>query len=261
MTLLEKVVATDAHLLKVEGLTKRYGPRIGCADASFDLYPGEVLGTVGESGSGKSTLLSCLVGHQCPDLGRIAHDRRDVLAMTETDCRRLSRTDWAHVHQNQRGGLRMGVSAGGNVGEQLMPVGARHYGEIRGKAVDWLGRVEIAADRVDNRTSAFSGGMQQSLQIVRNLETAPRPVFMDEPTASLDATEAEHVAWSARHGAHFAGFPPTFEAAQACKDHRIKVMMGAPSLIRAGSHSGNVAARDLAEADLLDIVSSNHVPS
>lgn len=79
--------------------------------------------------------------------------------------------------------------------------------------------------------------------------------------ASHDDTEPEHVVQSAAHGAHFAEFPTTVEAAQACQDHGIKVMMGAPNLIRGGSHSGNVAAHDLAEADLLDIVSSDYVPS
>jgi alpha-D-ribose 1-methylphosphonate 5-triphosphate diphosphatase len=79
--------------------------------------------------------------------------------------------------------------------------------------------------------------------------------------ASHDDTDVGHVARSAEHGAHFAEFPTTVEAAQACKDHQIKVMMGAPNLIRGGSHSGNVAASDLARADLLDIVSSDYVPS
>ena len=79
--------------------------------------------------------------------------------------------------------------------------------------------------------------------------------------ASHDDTTAPQVAVSAAHGAHFAEFPTTFEAAKACRDHGIKVMMGAPNLIRGGSHSGNVAAKDLAEADLLDIVSSDYVPS
>ena len=86
---------TDTPLLKVSGLTRRYGARIGCADVSFDLYPGEVLGIVGESGSGKSTLLSCLAGHQQPDEGAVLYDGRDVLAMAETARRRLSRTEWA----------------------------------------------------------------------------------------------------------------------------------------------------------------------
>lgn len=79
--------------------------------------------------------------------------------------------------------------------------------------------------------------------------------------ASHDDTEPGHVVQSAAHGALFAEFPTTFEAAKACHDHGIKVMMGAPNLIRGGSHSGNVAAQDLAEADLLDIVSSDYVPS
>lgn len=190
MTRMEAITATP--LLRVQSLTKRYGQRIGCADVSFDLWPGEVLGIVGESGSGKSTLLSCLAGHLAPDEGQVIFDTaagpRDVLAMSEPDRRRLSRTDWAFVHQNPRDGLRMGVTAGGNVGERLMAIGARHYGDIRDKATDWLGRVEIAAERIDDRPTAFSGGMQQRLQIARNLVTGPRLVFMDEPTGGLDVS-------------------------------------------------------------------------
>lgn len=179
---------TDQPLLSVRDLRKTYGTRIGCTDVSFDLFPGEVLGIVGESGSGKSTLLSCLAGHQRPDQGEIRFDNRDVLALSEADRRKLLRSDWAYVHQNPRDGLRMGVSAGGNVGERLMAIGARNYGAIRDSATDWLGRVEIAADRIDDRPSAFSGGMQQRLQIARNLVTGPRLVFMDEPTGGLDVS-------------------------------------------------------------------------
>jgi alpha-D-ribose 1-methylphosphonate 5-triphosphate diphosphatase len=79
--------------------------------------------------------------------------------------------------------------------------------------------------------------------------------------ASHDDTEVDHVTRSAQHGAQFAEFPTTAKAARACKDQGIAVMMGAPNLIRGGSHSGNVAAQDLAEGDLLDIVSSDYVPS
>lgn len=180
-------------LLQVNGLTKRYGARIGCADVSFDLYPGEVMGIVGESGSGKSTLLNCLAGHLVADAGAVIFDTRadgprEVRLMSEPERRMLARTDWAFVHQNPRDGLRMGVSAGGNVGERLMAVGARNYGAIRGQALDWLDRVEIAADRIDDRPKAFSGGMQQRLQIARNLVTGPRLVFMDEPTGGLDVS-------------------------------------------------------------------------
>ncbi|SLN20553.1 Putative phosphonates utilization ATP-binding protein PhnK [Pseudoruegeria aquimaris] len=180
-------------LLRVRGLTKTYGGRIGCADISFDLWPGEVLGVVGESGSGKSTLLGALAGHLAPDRGEVIFDTRaegprDTVTMSEPERRMLARTDWAFVHQNPRDGLRMNVSAGGNVGERLMAVGARHYGNIRATATDWLGRVEIDPARIDDRPQAFSGGMQQRLQIARNLVTGPRLVFMDEPTGGLDVS-------------------------------------------------------------------------
>ena len=79
--------------------------------------------------------------------------------------------------------------------------------------------------------------------------------------ASHDDTTDDQVARSAEHGAQFAEFPTTDEAARACRRHGIAVMMGAPNLIRGGSHSGNVSAHVLAEADLLDIVSSDYVPS
>ena len=180
-------------LLDVRNVSKFYGKRIGCKDVSFDLFPGEVMGIVGESGSGKSTLLNCLASHTEPDTGEVCFDTRadglrDTVTMSEPERRMLGRTDWAFVHQHARDGLRMGVSAGGNVGERLMGVGARHYGDIREQAVDWLERVEINEDRIDDRPTAFSGGMQQRLQIARNLITGPRLVFMDEPTGGLDVS-------------------------------------------------------------------------
>jgi putative phosphonate transport system ATP-binding protein len=180
-------------LLQVDGVSKHYGRHIGCEDVSFTLWPGEVMGIVGESGSGKSTLLNCLAGHLAPDSGRVIfdtrdHGPRDTLDMSEAERRWLARTDWAFVHQNPRDGLRMGVSAGGNVGERLMAVGARHYGDIRAQASDWLTRVEIDARRMDDRPATFSGGMQQRVQIARNLVTGPRLVFMDEPTGGLDVS-------------------------------------------------------------------------
>ncbi|MCP8937356.1 phosphonate C-P lyase system protein PhnK [Alsobacter sp. SYSU M60028] len=183
----------ELPLLSVDGLSKFYGARLGCIDVGFDLYPGEVLAIVGESGSGKSTLLSLLSGRLAPSAGRIRYRMRDgelrnVLGLTEAERRLLMRTDWGFVHQDPAQGLRMAVSAGANVGERLMAVGQRHYGDIRATATDWLGRVEIDSDRIDDAPRAFSGGMRQRLQIARNLVTHPRLVFMDEPTGGLDVS-------------------------------------------------------------------------
>jgi putative phosphonate transport system ATP-binding protein len=185
--------AAEPPLLRVRGLTRWYGAQVGCLDVGFDLWPGEVLGVVGESGSGKTTLLGCLAGRVVPAAGTVEFTTRagavvDVLRLSEAERRRLARTDWGVVHQNPRDGLRMGVTAGANVGERLMALGARHYGHIRQSALDWLGQVEIDADRIDDMPETFSGGMQQRLQIARNLVTRPRLVFMDEPTGGLDVS-------------------------------------------------------------------------
>jgi len=183
----------EPPLLVVDGLTVAYGTRVGCRDVSFELWPGEVLGIVGESGSGKTSLLNALSAKIEPTAGRIHYRLRDgtmadLFGLSEAARRQLLRTDWGVVHQNPRDGLRLTVSAGANVGERLMAIGARHYGEIRGAALDWLGKVEIDRDRIDDRPSSFSGGMQQRLQIARNLVTNPRLVFMDEPTGGLDVS-------------------------------------------------------------------------
>lgn len=79
--------------------------------------------------------------------------------------------------------------------------------------------------------------------------------------ASHDDTDRAQVATSAAHGIRLAEFPTTTEAAEACTEAGIRVIMGAPNLIRGGSHSGNVAARTLADAGHLDIVSSDYVPA
>ncbi len=175
-------------LLEAQGLSLRFGRVRALDEVAIAIWPGEVLAVVGESGSGKSTLLRVLSGQQRPDAGAIRFDGTDIHEAGEAALRRLSRTDWGFVHQNPRDGLRMAISAGGNIGERLMSNGARNYGEIRAKAQDWLARVEIDPARIDELPRNFSGGMQQRLQIARTLVTGPRLVFMDEPTGGLDVS-------------------------------------------------------------------------
>ena len=182
-----------APLLSVRNVSKRYGDRVALQDASFDLWPGEVLAVVGESGSGKSTLLNAIAARSALDEGTVQFRQRsgelqDIYAMTEAQQRLLARTDWGFVHQNAADGLRMDVSAGANVGERLMGLGERHYGRLRSTAAEWLQRVEIDPARIDDAPRTFSGGMRQRLQIARNLVTQPRLVFMDEPTSGLDVS-------------------------------------------------------------------------
>ena len=79
--------------------------------------------------------------------------------------------------------------------------------------------------------------------------------------ASHDDTLPEHVAESKALGVSLAEFPTTRAAAEACAEAGVAVMMGAPNLLRGGSHSGNVAAHELLETGRLDILSSDYAPS
>ncbi|NBB12678.1 alpha-D-ribose 1-methylphosphonate 5-triphosphate diphosphatase [Pseudomonas sp. SLFW] len=79
--------------------------------------------------------------------------------------------------------------------------------------------------------------------------------------ASHDDATVEHVEESAGYGMTIAEFPTTLEAAQACRRLDMSVLMGAPNIVRGGSHSGNIAAATLAKEGLLDILSSDYYPA
>ncbi len=183
----------SAPILSAQDLALHFGAIPALDGVSVAVWPGEVLAVVGESGSGKTSLLRVLSGRMRPDAGRVlyrdpAGTVQDVHAMAAPQLRGLHRSDWGFVEQDPRAGLRLGVSAGGNVGERLMAAGARNYGSIRDVAADWLRQVEIDPARIDDLPRTFSGGMLQRLQIARTLVTHPRLVFMDEPTGGLDVS-------------------------------------------------------------------------
>lgn len=81
------------------------------------------------------------------------------------------------------------------------------------------------------------------------------------PVASHDDTTVEHVQEAVREGITISEFPTTMEAAQKARDEGLGIVMGAPNVVRGGSHSGNVSAQELAEKGLLDILSSDYVPA
>lgn len=90
--------------------------------------------------------------------------------------------------------------------------------------------------------------------------TARSANSLNVPYASHDDETPEHVAEALLEGATIAEFPVTLDAAKHSREQGMSVIMGAPNLLRGGSHSGNVSVADVAEADLLDVLASDYLP-
>ncbi|MBT0956736.1 alpha-D-ribose 1-methylphosphonate 5-triphosphate diphosphatase [Alphaproteobacteria bacterium KMM 3653] len=108
---------------------------------------------------------------------------------------------------------------------------------------------------------AFLYGLQERLGARHEAEAVAGAARLGATLASHDDTTAGQVAHSADLGVSIAEFPTTVEAAHACHAAGIATIMGAPNLVRGGSHSGNVAALELAQLGRLDILSSDYVPA
>lgn len=124
---------------------------------------------------------------------------------------------------------------------------------------------------VTGKKKLDENGYNQHVEMLKALRnehgTRHENITVEEATrlgavlASHDDTTIEHVNVSKSRGIKVAEFPTTLEAAKACRENGISIMMGAPNLIRGGSHSGNVSALELAQNELLDVISSDYVPA
>jgi alpha-D-ribose 1-methylphosphonate 5-triphosphate diphosphatase len=119
------------------------------------------------------------------------------------------------------------------------------------------GKSDAELDVMFERRTAY-----QKAHAVTNLREVVAQAHAHKiPLASHDDTTDENVADAIRDRVSVAEFPTTMEAAHALHRAGIGILMGAPNVVRGGSHSGNIAAVDLAREGLLDILSSDYVPS
>ncbi|CAK9885949.1 MAG: Alpha-D-ribose 1-methylphosphonate 5-triphosphate diphosphatase [Candidatus Erwinia impunctatus] len=103
--------------------------------------------------------------------------------------------------------------------------------------------------------------LQKNGQPPNRQAIAARCQALKMPLAGHDDATDDHVIESRQLGSVIAEFPTTYAAAQATREHGMHILMGAPNIVRGGSHSGNVAAHTLASAGLLDILSSDYYPA
>ena len=171
-------------MIRVEGLTKRYGTVTVLDGIDLEIAPGERIVVIGPSGTGKSTLLRCLNFLDTPDAGRISLDgltvdaarcdRRDMLAL---------RRRTAFVFQNYA--LFANKTARENLTEALVTVQRKSAAEADARADTILGEIGLA-DRGDAYPAALSGGQQQRIGIGRAMALDAELMLVDEPTSALD---------------------------------------------------------------------------
>ncbi|MEP3275764.1 MAG: alpha-D-ribose 1-methylphosphonate 5-triphosphate diphosphatase [Stappiaceae bacterium] len=111
---------------------------------------------------------------------------------------------------------------------------------------------EAFVDRRLAQAEKYSGNHREII----SEKCQSRPIIL----ASHDDATVPHVEEAIENKVAVAEFPTTIEAADASRKAGLKILMGAPNVVRGGSHSGNVSAHDLAEKGLLDILSSDYVP-
>ncbi|WP_197379552.1 alpha-D-ribose 1-methylphosphonate 5-triphosphate diphosphatase [Mycolicibacterium mengxianglii] len=138
--------------------------------------------------------------------------------------------------------------------------GQRQYADIEAFRTYMVGKHRLSPEGFDEHVAQLHTRSAQ-YSAVNRIELASCARGLGLTLAAHDDATADHVAESSALGVRISEFPTTLEAAAAAREAGQVVMMGAPNVVRGGSHSGNVAAADLLEAGLLDVLSSDYVAS
>jgi peptide/nickel transport system ATP-binding protein len=188
-----------AALLDVQGLKTYFFTRDGVVRAvdgvSFSVGRGETLAVVGESGCGKSvTSLSILRLIASPPGrtvgGRVVFEGRDLLALPETEMRKIRGDAISMIFQEPMTSLNPVLTIGHQIAEALVLHRGLSREDANARAVEMLRLVRMpeAERRVAQYPHQLSGGMRQRVMIAMALACEPRLLIADEPTTALDVT-------------------------------------------------------------------------
>ena len=172
-------------MLKLSGVTKRFGERVVLDAVSLELGAGEYVALVGESGIGKSTLLNAIAGLEPVDEGSIVFEGRELTRMSDDERTLLRRERFGFVFQAFH--VLPHLTVGQNV---ALPLLLRNRSLETSKGI--LAAVGLAG-REDSMPRELSGGELQRVAIARALVGEPRLLLADEPTGNLDPENARRV--------------------------------------------------------------------
>ncbi|KUJ73145.1 ABC transporter ATP-binding protein [Ruegeria marisrubri] len=170
-------------VIRVRGLTNRFGPQVVHENLDLDVWRGEVLGVVGGSGTGKSVLLRSIVGLNKPAAGSIEVLGVDVLHGSDADRRRIEKS-WGVAFQY--GALFSSLTVLQNVMAPMREHLKLSKGLMRALGELKISLVGLPLSSCNKFPSELSGGMRKRAALARALALDPEIVFLDEPTAGLD---------------------------------------------------------------------------
>jgi putative ABC transport system ATP-binding protein len=176
-------------LLRVSGITKRFGSRTVLRSVSLELAAGEYAAIVGESGIGKSTLLNIIAGLEPADEGSVVFDGAEITRMDDDARTRLRRDSFGFVFQAFH--ILPHLTVAQNVGLPLLLRGLPQA-DIERRAAELVAAVGLAG-REQSMPRELSGGELQRVAIARALVGNPKLVLADEPTGNLDPENARAV--------------------------------------------------------------------
>ena len=179
--------AASEPLVRVEGLTQRFGDFTAVDDISFTVAKGSTHAIVGESGSGKTTTGRSIAMFNTPTAGSITVGGRDIVGL-RGKASREERNNIQLVYQNPYGSLDPKQTIGQTVAEPLRNLKGASASSAKAKAKEFLELVALNPDYYDRRPRELSGGQRQRVAIARAMIVEPELVILDEAVSALDVT-------------------------------------------------------------------------